>query len=133
MSKKLFTLLAATVLAFGLIAAGCGGDDDETTDEPTVTEETTAEEETTAPEDAEAPPADIEQAVEACRENVQATPQLSDDVKSDLEELCEKAASGDEQEVREASREVCIKIVEETVPEGSAREQALSACEQAIE
>ena len=63
--------------------------------------------------------------------DLQDTPNLSEDLKSDLQESCEEAASGDEEAVRDAARDVCIRIVEETVPEGQARDQALETCEQA--
>ena len=57
-----------------------------------------------------------------------ASPQLSGDVKSDLVEICKKAANGDEEAVKKATKEVCVKIVEETVPAGAARDQAVDAC-----
>jgi hypothetical protein len=37
---------------------------------------------------------------------------------------------GNEDKVRDATRDVCVKIVEETVPAGAARDQAVSACKQ---
>jgi hypothetical protein len=73
----------------------------------------------------------VQQAVEACKQQIEAQPGISEDVKADLSDICEKAASGDEQAVRDATKEVCTKLVEENVPEGPAREQALTACDQA--
>ncbi|HWH44878.1 MAG TPA: hypothetical protein VNT32_09105, partial [Thermoleophilaceae bacterium] len=74
----------------------------------------------------------VAQAVETCKQSVGSAPQLSDEVKSDLEELCEEAASGDAEDVQKAAQEVCTKIVEESgVPEGAAKDQALAACDQA--
>ena len=56
-------------------------------------------------------------------------PQLSEDLKNDLKDICDEAADGDEEDLREATVEICVRIVEETVPAGSARDQALDACE----
>ena len=60
-------------------------------------------------------------------------PQISEDTKSDLVDLCEQAASGDADQAREAGREVCQKIVEDVYPSGvPGKEKALSACEQSV-
>jgi hypothetical protein len=138
MTRRLI-LLFGVVLATGLIVAGCGDDDDDdgTTDaSPATTQESggggdtdTTEVPTTGDEDADGA---IQQAVEACKGLVNATPQLSADAKSDLQERCEGAESGDIDEVREATSEACETIVEQTIPEGAAREQALSACESVV-
>jgi hypothetical protein len=53
--------------------------------------------------------------------------------KADLEALCDKAASGDLEAVRKAAREICHKIVKRNVPAGSSRDQALQACDQAVQ
>ena len=37
-----------------------------------------------------------------------------------------------EDDLREASLEICKRVVEETVPEGPARDQAVDACESAV-
>lgn len=143
-------LLVLALLACALFAVGCGDDDEKSnneSDEPDVSEsapaDTTAEEteeEAPAEETEEEAPAydapelpdDVsDAAVESCKQSVNAAAQLSDDVKNDLEEICEKAASGDEDAVREASVDVCKKIVEDSVPAGPAREQALDSCDAA--
>ena len=151
--KRLLLLMAA-LLACGLIAAGCGDDDDDTggDDSPAVTETAPAdstdtdaadaEEEAGAPKgeeegdsgDAPAPSDEVvEQAVDACKQAVQTSgSQLSGELKKDLEEICEEAASGDQDDVRKASLEICKKIVEESVPAGPAREQAISSCEESV-
>lgn len=126
--KRLLLLLVA-LLASGLIAAACGGDDDDDSgsDPPAVTE-TAPSDDTGSAEDVDS----VEEAVEACKEGVdQSAGQLSEDLRNDLKELCEDAADGDEEEVRDASLEICRRVVEETVPEGPARDQALDACESA--
>lgn len=130
MSKKLILLLAA-VLALGVFTAGCGGDDDESGDEPaaeTTTEDTTIPEDGSAEGDASGEGDLSEQAAAACRQLVDtASGQLSDDERSELEDLCEEAAAGD----AEAGREVCERVVEASLPEGDARDQAIQACSQA--
>jgi hypothetical protein len=133
-------LVVIALLVAGAVVVGCGDDDDggngggggntaaETTDTGGGGGGATEE-----PSGGGADPSNpqVQQAVEACKQQIEAQPTLSDDVKSDLTEICEKAASGDEQAVRDATKEVCTKLVEENVPEGPAREQALAACDQA--
>jgi len=132
--KRLLVLLSA-LLACGLIAAGCGGDDDDDggDDSPATTEsaptDTGATDDVTPPEDIDS----VDEAVEACKDAVQANGgSLSEDLRNDLEDICEQAAEGDEEEIREASLEICKRVVEETVPEGSARDQAIDACESSV-
>jgi hypothetical protein len=130
---KRFFLPLAIVLASGLIAAGCGGDDD--TDSVATTTPTT---ETSGggggggggATTGGASDAAIQQAVDACKQSVNAAPTLSAGAKNDLEDICAKAASGDVAEVQQASEEVCEKIVEESIPAGSAQDQAKAACKQ---
>ena len=120
--KRLLLVLAA-LLACGVIAAGCGDDDDDNGDDsPAATE--------SAPADTTGDVDSVEEAVAACKENVQSTAQqLSEELRGELEDLCDKAASGDEEDVRDAALEACKKVIEETVPEGAGRDQALEACE----
>ena len=137
--------LLLVLLAIGLVTAGCGDDDEESgadTGPPAgQTQEQTREQEPPARDrdgtDTRDAPTGTDEAVEAaienCKTGVDAQPQLSDDVKSDLEEICEQAAAGDEDAVRRATRDVCVKIVEESVPAGPAREQGIDACEQATQ
>jgi hypothetical protein len=51
----------------------------------------------------------------------------------ELEKVCEEAAEGDEEAVRKATRKVCERTIQETVPAGPARDQALGSCRQATE
>jgi hypothetical protein len=132
MFKRFLTLMAAVML-LAFAAVGCGDDNDggsngsgdnaaETQSEDTTTDATVES------GDVEVP-ANLEEAVERCKESVGQAPQISDDAKSKLEDICDKAGSGDEQEIEEAAREVCETIVEESIPDGSpGREAALSAC-----
>ena len=149
------TRLLIALLAAALLVAGCGDDDEgaDTADAPTTaqtqpqTAPTDTGEETTATEEepegereegdddgaSRGTPRQLEQAVEACKENVQQAPQLSKDAKDDLVDLCEQAASGDPEDLREVSRQVCRRIIEDTLPAGDQREQALRLCEQSGE
>jgi hypothetical protein len=114
----------AALLACGVIAAGCGDDDDDSSgdDSPVATES----EPTATTGDA----GSVEEAVQSCKEGVQANAgQLSEDLRGELEDLCDKAASGDEQDLRDATIEACKKVIEETVPEGAGRDQAVAACD----
>jgi hypothetical protein len=71
----------------------------------------------------------VQAAVDACKQSISAAPTLSDSVKADLNKLCEKAASGNVQDVKKISKEVCLKIVDGSgVPAGSAKDQADAAC-----
>jgi hypothetical protein len=133
-------LVVIALLVAGVVAVGCGDDDDgggsgggdtaAQTDTGGGGGEAT-EESGGGSGGADPSNPQVEQAVEACKQQIAAQPGISDDVKSDLTEICEKAASGDEQAVRDATKEVCTKLVEENVPDGPAREQALTACDQA--
>jgi len=135
-------LMVAALLACGLIAAGCGDDDDSGDDSPAATETAPADPtetdpaESTETDSADTPSGDVDsvdEAVEACKQGVQGTSgQLSEELRGDLEDICEEAADGDEEDLREASRDICRRVVEETVPEGQpARKQALEACDNA--
>lgn len=119
---KRLPLLLVALLACGLIAAGCGDDDDDGDDSPATTETAPAEDSASADE-----------RVESCKRGVRTNGgQLSEELRSDLEDLCEQAGDGDSEELREASRDLCRRVVEETVPEGQAgRDQALEACDSA--
>jgi len=129
MSRRL-NLLTVALLAGGLLAVGCGDDDDDGGgggDEPAQTQEDSGGGGTGGV------PQNVEQAIEECKQRVNAAPQLSAEVKDDLERICEDAGEGDEDAVRRASKEVCVKIIEDQVPEGTARDTALRSCERAGE
>ena len=138
MRMRLVLVVIALFVA-GAVVVGCG-DDDEGSGGGTTAAETQTDtgggsggEATEESGGGGADPSNpqVQQAVEACKQQIEAQPGISADVKSDLVEVCEKAASGDEQAVREATKEVCTKLIEENVPEGPAREQALASCDQA--
>lgn len=142
MLKRLSVLMMVLVFAFAVVA--CGDDEEPAGGGETTTEETTPTEgtETTeTPEATEEEPSDsgevqdnpqVQAAVEQCKQAIQAQAQLSDDLKGELEDLCDKAASGDIKDAQEASVEVCKKIAEELVPDEATREQVIQQCEAAV-
>lgn len=129
MPRKLFPLMVAVLSLAAFGAFGCGDDEEPATDAPQQQQQ---QQETT---DGGTPavPANAEEAVETCKQSIDAQTQVSEDVRNDLKEVCEKAASGDEQDIKDATREVCTKLIEESVPEGPARDQALETCKTATE
>jgi len=114
MRRTLYLLLVA-LLSCALLGAGCGGGDDDNGGGGGGSSSSSS---------------DVQQTIDSCKQSVDRAQGLSSGVKSDLKDLCEKAASGDEEEARKASQDVCVKIVEETIPSGAARDQAVDACKQ---
>jgi flagellar motor protein MotB len=129
-----FALLLISLLIAGFGAVGCGGDDEEASGGGggASTEESTTKD-SPSTDDPALSDEQRKQAEESCKQSITTQSQLSADVKADLEEICEEAAKGDEDAVRKATKEVCVKIVEESAPAGPARDQALAACDQATE
>lgn len=114
MPTKVFVLMLA---ALSFAAFGCGDD----------------EEPASGGGSNGSTPQNVQEAVDACKQSIEAQPNVSQDVKDDLTELCEKAGSGDEEEAKKATREVCTKLIEESVPPGEARDTALETCRTATE
>ena len=128
--SKLFMLLVVALTALMLVAAGCGDDEEEGGGGgAATTTESSGGGSTTTPStgNAQADEA-VQAAVESCKSSVNAVPNLKDDTKADLEKICEDAANGDAESVQKATKEVCEKIVEDTVPAGAAQDQAKQAC-----
>ena len=113
-------LLALAVLASAALVAGCGGSSND--NKSTSGGGGGGSSVSSNPQ--------VKQAVASCKQSVDQAQRLSASIKSDLKKLCDKAGSGDAAAVRKASREVCVKIVEQNVPAGPGRDQAKSACSQ---
>ena len=138
--KMRLVLLVVGLLMAGVLVAACGDDEDSGGGggETTAQEETggggeTTTETTTEESGGGSATPQSKEAAEACKKQISANPAVSPDLKTELEELCEKAASGDAEEARQATKDVCLKIVDEVnkdLPD-SAKEQAKAACDQA--
>ncbi len=143
MATRLSVLLMVFVMAFAVVA--CGDDEEPASGGGATTEESTPEETTPEPEATEATEEDpggsgggeladdqIAAAIEACKSSVEAqSGQLSEDVRADLDDICEEIKTGDAEEIRKLTIDVCVRVAEETVPDGTARQQVIDACEQA--
>lgn len=71
-------------------------------------------------------------AVASCRHGVRSLPHLKQSTKEKLEEICQKAASGDVNAKRKAAEEACRELVNASpLPAGEARDRALAACKNA--
>jgi len=158
MAKRL-TLLLAALLVLGFVVAGCGDDENgdnnpaaDTPAETATTDEATTEEPATDKADTGAdkkksegrqdddskgageakPPKRkvIGKPVNDCDKSIPDESPLSDETREDLRELCEKARSGDPDDIRDVGRDLCRQVVEQSYPEGAkGRDQALEACE----
>ena len=151
MAKRLPLLLIA-LLIMGFTVAGCGDDDDKSSDKGSSdtaaqTEATPASSDTTAEttssddsgdktDDSDTPATpdvsnnpQVKAAVKQCKQSVNSAPQLKSDTKKKLEDICEKAARGDQSGIKEASKEVCLAILEDTGVSGAAADQAKQQCE----
>jgi hypothetical protein len=134
---KRFTIMLVALLALGFVIAGCGDDDDDSASDNTTTAEQATSEDTATESESEGDAASgvpatpqAKQAVEQCKSQADANPQLSDRAKDKIGEVCEEAGSGDADGAVKATREACEIIVEDTAPSGSAKQTALQACKQ---
>jgi hypothetical protein len=137
MTRKLM-LAVGLALVCGLLAAGCGGGSKSSKTQtapplppPTAPPPPPAAG-TTSVDTATSSGGSVAQAVALCKSSVEQA-QVDAASKADLKALCDKAASGDLAAVRKAAREICRKVVERNVPAGSQRDQALQACDQAVQ
>ncbi|MCW3016088.1 MAG: hypothetical protein JWO02_3180 [Solirubrobacterales bacterium] len=129
-------LVVLALMASSFIAAGCGDNNKDTPATAATSSQTTAAETTTAADPTTSTASDVPKtvdaavtaAIESCKQSIDAQPTLDASLKTDLKNICEKAASGDAKAAAEATKQVCTKIVEANVPAGAARDQALAAC-----
>jgi hypothetical protein len=145
MLKKFSLLMIFAVFGLGLMAlAGCGDDEKSSSNSPastataeatdSATPEATATESTGTPsDDTEVPQAAIDQAVDACKSSIDAQPTLSGSVKDELLAFCDDIADAKTiADVKKASKNICTKIVQESIPDGTpanVKDQALAACD----
>lgn len=128
-------MVLSLLFAVGLIAAGCGGDDETTatTTETMETTETTDTTDTGATGSADVDtPSSPEEATEQCLAQLDAFPaEISDDVRSKIEDLCRNTDEVSVEEGRQIAEEVCTLLVKDALPEGPQVDTALKACKQA--
>jgi hypothetical protein len=139
-------LLVAALLC-GALVAGCRSSGSSTTSGSTATSTpvttstsapsspaatgTTSTPPTTTPSAAAsgaASAAGVAQYVAICKSVVQREPALSATVKAKVEGICNKAAHGDLAGAREASKEVCVEVINASPLPAAAKEKALAAC-----
>jgi hypothetical protein len=145
MLRKTTLLAMMLVLALGALAiAGCGGDDEKSSGSSTTQSTDSggsgggggSKSDDSGGGGGGTDVSDnpqVKAAIEQCKTAIDQQPALKDDTKSELKDLCDKAASGDIKDVQKATVEVCKKIVEDTVPDsaGSAKDTALKQCDAA--
>ena len=120
------------VLLCGALIAGCGSSSSSSTAASTASTGGTPA--STSPSSTTASPlhlsgAQLAQAVAVCKQQIQSQSTLPAGAKGKLEAVCEKAARGDTGAVKQAAREICEEVVNNSkIPAGAAKEQALTAC-----
>jgi hypothetical protein len=68
-------------------------------------------------------------AVSTCKSLIKAVPTLSTSAKAKVEAICNKAANGDLAGARQATKEVCVEVINASpIPSGPAKEHALAGC-----
>jgi len=133
--------LAVALMLTALFAVGCGDDNKSDTTgggtataqsdtSGTATDSTSTDSTSTDSGDVSNNP-QVQAAVEQCKQSIASNPAVKENIKGDLQKICDKAASGNPDDVKAAIKEVCTKIVESSVPSGSAQDQAKAACDQA--
>ncbi len=142
MIRRTFALLLVAA-SVGILAAGCGGSSTSTvtasaptttasapttTSATTTTSGNTGNSGNTGSTNASNPA--IAQAVAACKSRIGSASGLSSSVKSKLTQICDQAASGNEQSARKAAAQVCTEIIKATVPQ-QAQQFALANCPKA--
>jgi hypothetical protein len=129
--------LLAGALVCGALIAGCGSSSNSTTSGTTATTSSTAAAATTSTPSTStkstAPvtgvsPADLAAAVAECKAVVQHSTTLSSSLKTKVEGICNKAASGNVAAARAAAKEVCVEVINATPVPAADKAQALAAC-----
>jgi hypothetical protein len=126
-SKRSLWLLAA-LLSIALLA-GCGSSSSSSTTTTGGQTNTATQLPATTPTTSGGSPNSsiVQAAVAACRAGIEHAA-VSASVKTKLEGICNKAASGDLNGAREAAKKVCVEIVNSQPVSGKAKEEALAIC-----
>jgi hypothetical protein len=131
--------LAAVLLSVALIA-GCGSSSSSNSTS-TNSSSTAASASTAASKPASTPTvpsaasvgsfsaAQLAQALATCKSVIHKDPTLSSSLKSKVEGICNKAASGNLAGARAAAKEVCLEIINGSpIPAGPYKQEAQAAC-----
>ena len=131
----------AVVLLCGTLVAGCGSSGGSTTSGSSTTKPVATTGSTSSAAAAAKTPtvpsavptgpvsaADLAQAVAACRSVVQRATTLSASLKSKVEGICNKAASGNIAAARTAAKEVCVEVINASPIPAADKTQALAEC-----
>ncbi len=136
MTARLFALLSVTLVG-GALLAGCGSSSTTSSSQSSSTSApsapasaATSSSSTSTPSTPAGVPssAAVQEAVAACKSSVHSAPTLSASVKSKIEDICNKAASGNLEAAQKAAKEACTEIVNASPVPASAKEAALAAC-----
>jgi outer membrane murein-binding lipoprotein Lpp len=125
--KRTATSSLLALLVGGALLAGCGSSSK--SDSTSAPAQSVSVQGAAAPSAATTPKGAA--AVAACKQAIQAQTTLTSDEKKKLEGLCDKAANGNEAEIKAAAKAICEEVINKSaIPAGPAREQALQACKQ---
>ncbi len=98
-----------------------GSGDSDSSDEAPAPSDSSAQE----PE-----PLSAEQTAEACEQNAESAERLPKRSREQFERICDLAAEGDEEGLRDEIRDLCRQMVENSLPKDSPqREEALANCD----
>ena len=138
-SRKALSLLVIALFATALVAVGCGGSDNNSSDTTATAAQTPPATTDTVGGDTSAPPAttdsaaagpQLQAAIDACKQQIAAAPNLKDSTKADLNKICDDIKSGNAADIQKVAKEVCTKIIDDSgLPDGAAKDQAKMACD----
>jgi len=113
MILKVSTLLAV-ILAGATLVAGCGSSSSNTSQSVSTSNETSV----AGSED-----------VATCKHTIQSQKGLSATDKAKLEQICDRAASGNPATMQQVAHEACVELVNDSqVPKGVSKQEALAIC-----
>src|SRR4051794_14541234 len=138
MVRKLGPLTVALMLT-AVFAVGCGDDNKsdsggggtatEQTDTGGTATDSTSTDSTSTDGGGDVSDDAVAQAIEQCKQAVDANSAVTADLKDDIKGICDNIKNPDD--VKQLAKEVCLKIIEKTLPPGSARDTANKSCDSA--
>jgi hypothetical protein len=141
-SRKALWLLVIALFATALVAVGCGGSDNNKSDSTTTAAQAPPATTDTVGGDTSTPPAttdtggggaadpQLQAAIDACKQQISAAPNLKDATKADLNKICDDIKSGNAADIQKVAKDVCTKIIDDSgLPDGASKDQAKMACD----